>query len=154
MGGGNPTQETAPRQQDEDPCLRKWLQPAGVTHWQEEENAMGDDPGGICVVVRLPWWLSWLRICLQCGRPGFHSWVRKICWRREGYPFQYSWASRVAQLLKNLPAMWETWVRSLGWEDPLEEEMATHSCILVWRIPWTEEPGGLQSIGPKRAGQD
>ena len=83
MGGGNPTQETAPHQQGQDLCLRKWLQPAGVTHWQEEENAMGDDPGGICVVVRLPWWLSWLRICLQCGRPGFHSWVGKICWRRE-----------------------------------------------------------------------
>ena len=63
-------------------------------------------------------------------------------------------ASLVAQLLKNLPAMWETWVRSLGWEDPLEEEMATHSCILVWRIPWTEEPGGLQSTGSQRVRDD
>ena len=52
-------------------------------------------------------------------------------------------ASLVAQLVKNLPAMWETWVRSLGWEDPLEEGMATDSSILAWRIPWTEEPGGL-----------
>ena len=59
------------------------------------------------------------------------------------YPLQYSWASLVTQLVKNLPAMWETWVQSLGWEDPLEEGMATHSSILVWRIPWTEEPGGL-----------
>ena len=50
-------------------------------------------------------------------------------------------------MVKNLPAMQETWVRSLGWEDPLEEDMATHSCILAWRIPWTEEPGGLQSTG-------
>ena len=52
-------------------------------------------------------------------------------------------ASQVAQMVKCLPAMWETWVQSLGQEDPLEEEMATHSSILAWRIPWTEEPGGL-----------
>ena len=51
----------------------------------------------------------------------------------------------MAQRLKCLPAMWETWVRSLGWEDPLEKEMATHSSILAWRILWTEEPGGLHS---------
>ena len=55
--------------------------------------------------------------------------------------------SLVSQMVKNLPAMREAWVRSLGWEDPLEEEMATHSSILAWRIPWTEEPGGLQSMG-------
>ena len=54
-----------------------------------------------------------------------------------GYPFQYSWASLVAQLVKNPPAMWETWVRSLGWEDPLENGKATDSSILAWRIPWT-----------------
>ena len=53
----------------------------------------------------------------------------------------------VAKRLKHLPAMWETWVRSLGREDPLGKEMATHSSILAWRIPWTEEPGGLQSTG-------
>ena len=52
-----------------------------------------------------------------------------------GYPLQYSWASLVAQTVKNPPAMWETWVRLLGWEDPLEEGMATHSSILAWRIP-------------------
>ena len=51
------------------------------------------------------------------------------------YPLQYSWASLMAQLVKNLPAMWETWVRSLGWEDPLEKGTATHSDILAWRIP-------------------
>ena len=55
----------------------------------------------------------------------------------KGYPFQYSWASRVAQLLKNLPAMWETWVRSLGWEDPLEKGKTTHSSILAWIMLWT-----------------
>ena len=59
-------------------------------------------------------------------------------------------ASLVAQRLKRLPAMQETWVRSLGQEDPLEKEMATHSSILAWRIPWTEEPGGLQSMGSQR----
>ena len=52
------------------------------------------------------------------------------------YPLQYSWASLVAQLVKNLPAMWDTWVRSLGWEDPLEKGKATNSSILAWRIPW------------------
>ena len=52
-------------------------------------------------------------------------------------------ASLVVQTVKNPPAMWETWVQSLGWEDPLEEDVATHSSILAWRIPWSEEPGGL-----------
>ena len=54
-----------------------------------------------------------------------------------GCPFQYSWASLVAQLVKNPPAVQETWVRSLGWVDPLEKGKATHSSILAWRIPWT-----------------
>ena len=53
-------------------------------------------------------------------------------------------ASPVAQMVKNLPAMWETWVQSLSWDDFLKEDMATHSSILAWEIPWTEEPGGLQ----------
>ena len=60
----------------------------------------------------------------------------------------------MAQRVKRLPAMWETWVRSLGWEDPLEKEMATHSSILAWRIPWTEELGGLQSMGSRRVGHN
>ena len=54
-----------------------------------------------------------------------------------GYPLQYSWTSPVVQLVKNPPAIWETWVLSLGWEDPLEKGKATHSSILAWRIPWT-----------------
>ena len=58
-----------------------------------------------------------------------------------------SWASLVAQMVKNPPAMWESWVRSLSWEDPLEKGTATHSSILAWRIPWTEQPGRLQSMG-------
>ena len=60
------------------------------------------------------------------------------------------WAPLVAQPGKSPPAMRETWVQSLSWEDPLEEEMATHSSILAWRIPWTEEPRALQSLGLQR----
>ena len=63
-------------------------------------------------------------------------------------------ASLVAQVEKNLPAMQVTWVQSLGWEDPLEEGMATYSSILSWRIPWTEKPGGLQSMGLQRVEHD
>ena len=55
---------------------------------------------------------------------------------------------------KNLPAMWKMRVQSLGWEDPLEEEMAIHSSILSWKIPWAEDPGRLQSLGPQRVGHD
>ena len=62
--------------------------------------------------------------------------------------------SLVAQRVKRLPAMQETQVRSLGLEDPLEKEMATHSSILAWAIPWTEKPGRLQSMGPQRVGKD
>ena len=60
----------------------------------------------------------------------------------------------MTQMVKNLPAMQESWVQSLGWEDPLEEGMATHSSILAWRIPWTEEPGGLPSMESQRVGCD
>ena len=60
----------------------------------------------------------------------------------------------MAQLVKSLPTMQESQVRSLGWEDPLEEGMATHSSILAWRIPWTEEPSRLQSMGSQRVGHD
>ena len=57
-------------------------------------------------------------------------------------------------MVKNLPAMLETWVQTLGQEDPMEKGMATHSSILAWRIPWTEKPGGLQSMGSQRVGHD
>ena len=60
----------------------------------------------------------------------------------------------MAQTVKRLPKTWETWVRSLGQEDPLEKEMATHSSILAWKIPWTEEPGRLQSMGLQRVRYD
>ena len=72
-------------------------------------------------------------------------WVGKIHWRKIGYLLQYSWASLVAQRVKNLPAMQETWVPSLGWEDPLEEGMATYSSILPWRIPM--DRGAWQATG-------
>ena len=63
-------------------------------------------------------------------------------------------ASLLAQMLKHLPAMWETQVRSLGWEGALEKEMATHSRTLAWKIPWMEEPGKLQSMGSQRVGHN
>ena len=71
-----------------------------------------------------------------------------------GLPPNLEGASLVAQTEKNLLAMQETWVRSLGWEDPIEKGMATHSSIPAWRIQWTEEPGGLQSMGSQRVGHD
>ena len=74
------------------------------------------------------------------------TWVKRLS--------SSSIASLVTQMVKNLPAMWETWVRSLGWEDPLEKGMATHSSILAWRIPGTGEPGRLQSTGSQRVGHD
>ena len=66
----------------------------------------------------------------------------------------YSKTSLAAQSVKNLPAVQETQVQSVGWEDPLEKKMATHSSILAWKISWTEEPGVLQSMGSQRVGHD
>ena len=66
----------------------------------------------------------------------------------------FKMTSMVAQIVKHLPAMWEAWVQSLGQEDPLEKEMATHSSTLAWKIPWTEEPGRLQYMGLQRVGHD
>ena len=63
-------------------------------------------------------------------------------------------SSLVTQTVNSLPAVWEIWVQSLGWEDPLEKETATHSSIVAWRIPWMEEPGRLQSMGSQRVGHD
>ena len=81
----------------------------------------------------------------NAGDPGSIPRSGRPAGDRIGYPLQDSWASLVAQLVKNPPAMWETWVRSMGWEDPLEKGKATHSSILVWRIPWT-----VQSLGSQR----
>ena len=65
---------------------------------------------------------------------------------------QNPYTSLVAQMVKHLSTMWETQVRALGWEDPLEKEMAIHSSAIAWKIPWTEEPGRLQSMGLQRVG--
>ena len=79
---------------------------------------------------------------------------RTISWRNfVVYINLIYWDSLVAQMVKRLPAVWETRVHSLGWEDPLEKEMAIHSSTLAWKIPWTE-PGGLQSMGSQRVGHD
>ena len=64
------------------------------------------------------------------------------------------WASLVAQMVNNLPALQVTQIQSLGWKDPLRKEMATCPCLLAWRLPWTEEPSGLQSMGSQRVGHD
>ena len=73
----------------------------------------------------------------NAGDPGLIPGLGRSTGEGIGYPLQYSWASLVAQLVKNLPAMQETWVQSLGWEDPLEKGKATHSSILAWIISWT-----------------
>ena len=85
------------------------------------------------------------------GNPGWIPGLGRSAGEGIGYPLHYSWASLVAQLVKNLPPMRETWVCFLGWEDPLEKGMATHSSILAWRIPWTEEPGGLHPWDDKES---
>ena len=82
----------------------------------------------------------------QATTPTAWKWIICLCLLQNGLPGGSD--------IKNLPAMRETWVPSLGWEDPLEEGMATHSSILAWRIPWTEEPGRLQFMGWQRVGHD
>ena len=79
----------------------------------------------------------------NAGDPGLIPGLGRSPGRRIDYSLQYCWASLVAQVVKNLPAMWETWLQSLGWEDPMEKGMATNSSILAWRIPWTEKPSRL-----------
>ena len=75
-------------------------------------------------------------------------------WNTSSLALSLLWASLVAQMIKNPLAMWEPWIWSLDWENPLEKGMATHSSTLAWRIPWTEEPGWLQSMGSQRVGHD
>ena len=94
------------------------------------------------------------RICLQGRRPRFDSWAGKIPWRRDRLPTPVFLGFPYDSVVKNMPTMRETWVQSLDWEDPLEESMATHSSILAWRMPWTEESGGLQSMGLQRIRHD
>ena len=91
----------------------------------------------------------------RCRKGRFDPWVGKSPWRRTlATHSSIPRTSLVAQIVRNLSAMWETWVQSPGQENPLEKGMATHSSILPWRIPWTEEPGRLQSMGLQRVGRD
>ena len=89
--------------------------------------------------TREAWFDSWC----NAGDPGSIPGLGSSPGEGIGYPLQYSWASLVAQMINNPPARQKTWVWSLGWENLLEEGMATHSSILAWRIRWTEEPGKL-----------
>ena len=91
--------------------------------------------------------LEWIAIPFPRGSSWSSNWTWVSC-------ILYHLASLVAQTVKCLPTMWETWVLSLGWEDPLEKEMATHSSILAWKIPWTEAPGRLRSMGSQRVRHD
>ena len=84
----------------------------------------------------------------------YHSYVLCFALTTFTTTYYYTWASLVAQMVKHLSATQETWVWSLGWEDALEKEMATHSSILAWTIPWTVEPSGLLSMGSQRVGHD
>ena len=79
----------------------------------------------------------------NAGDPGWIPGLGRSAGEGIGYPLQYSWASLVAQLVKNLPAVWETWVRFLGWKDPLEKGKATHSSILASRTPWTRRESDM-----------
>ena len=89
----------------------------------------------MCVCVCFPSSSAGKEIAYNTGEPSSIPGLGRHPGEGHVNPLQYSWASLVAQLVKNLPAMWETWVQSLGWEDPLEEGMATHLSILAWRIP-------------------
>ena len=86
----------------------------------------------------------------SAGDPGLIPGLGRSTGEGIGYPFQYSWTFLVAQLVRNPPAMWETWLRSLGWEDPLEKGKATYSNILAWRIPWTVYPWGRKETVPSK----
>ena len=97
----------------------------------------------------MPKFIKQYKIMSACkaGDPGSIPGVGRSFEEGTGYPLQYSWVCLVTQMVKNLPSMRETWVQSLGWKDPLEKGKATCSSILAWRIPLSEEPGELQSLG-------
>ena len=118
------------------------------------------------------WWEGRIMLCMDVylekqsirdsGKQGSVGWIDNFysalphhqALRVSARPPPGPWASLVAPTVKNLPVMTQDWVGFLGWEDPLEKGMATHPSILAWRIPWTEEPGGLQSMGSQRVGHD
>ena len=101
----------------------------------------------------------WLNYCLWALMLWIHilwcqTFPRQCLDNQLSHCFTCHWTSLVAQMVKRLSTMWEAWVRSLGQEDPLEKEMAIHSSTIAWKIPWTEEPGRLQSMGLQRVGHD
>ena len=110
-------------------------------------NAFSNCIPGWLLFPELPWSSAGKESAYSVGDPDLIPESGKSPREGIGYSLQYSWTSQVAQTVKNLPAVWESWGQSLGWEDPLEKGMATHSGILTWRIPWTEDPGRLQSMG-------
>ena len=87
--------------------------------------------------IGIPWWLTGKESTCNAEDPSLIPGSERFPEEEIGYPLQFSWVSLVAQRVKNLPVMRETWVRSLGWEDPLEKGKSTHSSILAWRNPWT-----------------
>ena len=93
--------------------------------------------GDICMHMGFPDSSVGKESTCNAGDPGLIHGLERSAGEGIGYPLQYSWASLVAQLVKNPPATWETWVQSLGWEDPLEKGKAPHSSILAWIIPWS-----------------
>ena len=96
----------------------------------------------------------WGILLLKMGNLELTNAPTNPCYHHIDAAYDCSMASLVAQTVKRMPAMQETWVQSLGREDPLQESMATHSSILAWRIPWTEGPGRLQSMGSQRVRHD
>ena len=106
------------------------------------------------MINRLPWQLAGKKSTCNAEDPSLSPGSGRSPAEGMGYPLQYSWTFLVAQTVKNPTTMRETWIQSLGWEDPLEEGMATHPSILAWEILWTGKPGGLQSMGSQRVGQD
>ena len=99
-------------------------------------------------------WTAAYQAPLPMGFSRQEYWSGCHCLLRIIYIHVYTWTSLVAQMAKCLPTMQETWVQSLGQEDPLEKEMAIHSSSLAWKIPWMEEPGKLQSVGSQRIGHN
>ena len=124
-----------------------WPRSSGL--WGSMCTALGFSspaPRGVSYLGEILHWRRKESTC-NAGVPGWIPGWGRSPGEGTGYPLQYPWASLVAQLVKNLPAMRETWVPSLGWEDALEEGKATLSCILAWRIPWTVQSMGSQRVG-------
>ena len=108
----------------------------------------------VCLHIVFPGSSAGKESACNTGDPGLIPGSRQSPGEGIGYSLQYSWASLVAQMVKNPPAMQETWIPSLGWEDPLEKEMATHSSLLAWRIPMDRRAWRATVHGVARVGHD